>query len=138
MSYIPIRFISLSINFHISPNGGACSVAMALLNVSLCTKIPPKPPLSFSSTKPLFLSLSRSSLKSQVMQPINALFFFLSYPNSLTYHSHLFNRLLLASICQKIWLKQACLLPFLLLSSLLIPHSHLRQNWNCLNGFLNC
>ncbi|OAY46128.1 thylakoid lumenal 15 kDa protein 1, chloroplastic [Manihot esculenta] len=39
---------------------------MALLNVSLCTKIPPKPPLSFSSTKPLFLSLSRSSLKSQV------------------------------------------------------------------------
>ncbi|XP_048231661.1 thylakoid lumenal 15 kDa protein 1, chloroplastic isoform X2 [Ricinus communis] len=38
---------------------------MALLNVSLCTKIPPKPPLSFSSTKP-HLSIPHSlSLKSQ-------------------------------------------------------------------------
>ncbi|KAF2296105.1 hypothetical protein P3X46_014276 [Hevea brasiliensis] len=40
---------------------------MAILNVSLCTKIPPKSPFSLSSTKPLFPSLSRSSIKSQVV-----------------------------------------------------------------------
>ncbi|XP_065872940.1 thylakoid lumenal 15 kDa protein 1, chloroplastic [Euphorbia lathyris] len=41
---------------------------MALLNISLCTKIQPKPPLSFFSAKPpLFLSLSRSSFHCQAV-----------------------------------------------------------------------